>query len=285
MFFLVFKSDVLFYLPAHNNLKYLFPLIYIISKLGRVRVNYLVVGGWLFDFLKKKPVHRYMLSKLSGIYVETQNLYNNLKRYNFNNIYKLHNFRISEPNNLVMKREESERLKLVFMARVHPMKGVGVIFKLSEEIEKRNLKADIDIYGPIFNDYSDEFFSNIKLTSLRYLGVLDPLDIYEKLKEYDLMLFPTKYYTEGFPGTILDSYIAGVPVVVTNWLNAHEFVDNGKTGCVVEFNNEELFIEKIIELISKPEKIYNLKRGVGAKKDQYSSARAWGILENSLYGK
>ncbi|MEB6481019.1 glycosyltransferase [Acinetobacter vivianii] len=284
MFFMIFKSDVLFYLPAHNNLKYLFPLIYIVSKLGRVRVNYLVVGGWLFDFLKKKPVHRYMLSKLSGIYTETENLFNNLKSYNFNNVYKLHNFRISAPNNLVVKTEVSERLKLVFMARVHPMKGIGVIFKLSEEIKKRNLKADIDIYGPIFNDYSDEFFSNVDLTSVRYLGVLDPLDIYGKLNEYDLMLFPTKYYTEGFPGTILDSYIAGIPVVVTNWLNAHEFVDDEKTGCVVEFNNEELFIEKIIELISNPEKIYNLKGGVGAKKNQYSSARAWEILENSLYG-
>lgn len=47
------KSDVIFYLPAHSNLNYIFPFIYIFTKLFRIKLNYLVVGGWLLIQYKK----------------------------------------------------------------------------------------------------------------------------------------------------------------------------------------------------------------------------------------
>ena len=49
------KADIVFYLPAQNNLKFIFPVVYLISKLSSTKINYLVVGGWLVEFLKNKP--------------------------------------------------------------------------------------------------------------------------------------------------------------------------------------------------------------------------------------
>lgn len=285
MLYLIAISDIVFYLPAQNNLKYLFPVIFIFSKIFRSYLHYLVVGGWLGEFLYNKPVHKYMLKNISGIYVETKNLLNDLEKYNFHNISQLHNFRIKGLNsNNVFKEKNKDKLKLVFMARVHPMKGVDWIIELSNKIEELNYQnVYIHMYGPILKEYESVFFSKINNMNLQYMGVLDPADIYRKLAEYDLMLFPTKYYTEGFPGTILDSYMCGVPVVATNWLNATEFVENGKTGYITQFNCKDEFINKVLFLIENPENIDQLKSGAKNKSREYSAEKAWDLLRKIIY--
>src|SRR5690606_15892116 len=104
-------------------------------------------------------------------------------------------------------------IRLVFMARVHPLKGVNTIFKLARTLVEKDIKnVQIDVYGPIFPDYSSEFSSLLSNHVLvEYKGVVQPENIPNILANYDLMLFPTQYYTEGFPGSILDAYIAHVP--------------------------------------------------------------------------
>src|SRR5690554_3593202 len=254
------------------------------TKLRSRKLNYIAVGGWLFEFLKNKPIHRYMLKKINGVYVQTDNLGLMLKSVNFKNVYLLNNFRpLQFPQVNVVKNNNSETIKLVFMARVHPLKGVNLLFKLEEEINKAGIEnVFIDIYGPVFKDYEDEFTSKLKNSEIKYRGILAPSEIYDVLQKYDLMLFPTKYYTEGFPGTILDAYISGVPVIATEWLNAEEFIDNGETGYITEFDNDDKFIEKVIETLKNPQKLIQLKKHVKTKRDAYSADRAWNILEKSL---
>lgn len=284
MLTLLIKSDVVFYLPAHNNLKYIFPVIYIVSKLSRTEVNYLVVGGWLYGFLQSKPIHRYMLARIKGVYTETDSLYSGLQKYNFNNVHKLHNFRMIQYPTSNIENNYKETIELVFMARVHPLKGVDLLFKLDEALKKVGIyNTSIDIYGPILTSYEDEFFFKLESSSVRYCGILEPANIYTVLQQYDLMLFPTKYYTEGFPGTILDAYISGLPVIATNWLNAEEFIDNGETGYIVDFDNDNDFIEKVINILKRPQELYKLKECVLIKRNKYSSDEAWKVLKRAIY--
>ena len=284
MMILLSRVDVVFYLPAHNNLKYLFPLIFFFTKMINIKLNYLVVGGWLFDFLKNKPIHRYILTRIQAIYLETDDLLLNLRKYNFKNIYKLYNFRVIDYPILNLEEPIEIDIKLVFMARVQPEKGLGVIFDL--DMKLKELKLDnvcIDVYGPVLDSYKDEFFNKINTSSINYCGVIQPEDIYSVLQRYDIMLFPTKYYTEGFPGTILDAYISGLPVIATNWLNAKEFIDDNKTGYIVDFDNDQLFVRKVIELVKNPSEILNLKKNVEVKRDSYSADKAWEVLKNAIY--
>ena len=96
------------------------------------------------------------------------------------------------------------------------------------------------------------------------------------------MLFPTRFFTEGFPGSILDSYISGVPVIATNWLNAKEFIDDGETGYIVDFDNDEIFIDKVIYLINNPYLIAEIKANVIKKRYIYSPDEAWNVLSLAL---
>lgn len=281
---LLMKVKVLIYLPAQGNLKYVFPFIYFLSKILGFKINYAVVGGWLVEFLKDKPIHRYMLSRIHRIFAETETVYRGLQGLGFSNVSKLHNFRLTEYPEVFGGESDGDALKLCYMGRVNPLKGVDTIFKLEKELKRAGLggAVAIDLYGPISPDYQERFFRILKGSSVNYFGPIEPDCIYDVLRGYDLMLFPTKFYTEGFPGSILDAYICGVPVVATEWLNAHEFVEDGRTGFVVNFDNEEEFISTVLKVVKKPETLLILKEGALKKRDEYSSEKAWNIISGEV---
>ncbi|MFD2905881.1 glycosyltransferase family 4 protein [Sphingobacterium anhuiense] len=280
------KSDIIYYVPAHNNLKYLFPIIFFVSKLFNVKIHYIVVGGWLHDFLKRLPIHRWMLRNIDGIYPQTDELVKLLMDdYAFNNVVKLHNFRFYVPGKKRELHFEKTTFNLVFMARVHPQKGINTLKMLSDKLfEKFANKVSISIYGPILNGYEGDFENILNSSNgiLTYKGILPPEDIVDTLKEYDLFLFPTQYYTEGFPGSILESYLAEVPVVVSNWKYAKEFVVDGKSGIIAEFNNSNDFVEKVVFCLTNSFVLSTLKQDVKNIKESFSPEEAWKILRNNI---
>src|SRR5690606_15399479 len=121
---------------------------FIISFIFNVKIKYLVVGGWLFEFLKNKPLHRSFLKRIDRIYPETKSLVDKLSdNYGFNNVQQLHNFRIHDFTPTF--NEPKDIIKVVFLARVTKEKGIDTIINLTRFL-KLNFLSDkliIDIYG------------------------------------------------------------------------------------------------------------------------------------------
>lgn len=286
MFYSTYMCDILIYIPAHNNLKFFFPFLYFVCKLFNIKIHYIVVGGWLSQFIQDKPLHIKLLSKIEGIYPQTKELCYNLEfKYKFNNVSQLNNFKLQSyfADNLKI---QCTKKKLVFMARVHPLKGVEVLFNLANRLNNEKIESVIDIYGPIYEKYKLEFESKLqKNKNVRYLGILQQDQIYKTLIQYDLMLFPTKYYTEGFPGSILDAYIAGLPVISTKWKYAEEFIEDNVGGLITDFDDENDFINKTIDVINSSDRLSFLKLGVSKQALRYSSETAWGLLKKRIFLK
>jgi glycosyltransferase involved in cell wall biosynthesis len=87
---------------------------------------------------------------------------------------------------------------------------------------------------------------------------------YNKLATYNVMLFPTEYESEGIPGSIVDAYIAGLPVIATEWPVCRDVVIDGKTGIVIPmYHSDALFstmkdvIDGKINLIKMSENCQN----------------------------
>ena len=60
------------------------------------------------------------------------------------------------------------------------------------------------------------------------------------MKYYFALLFPTRFYTEGIPGTILDAYAAGIPVICSRWESCADVVDDGVTGITYPFEDMQM---------------------------------------------
>ena len=281
MFWKVIKCHTLFYLPAHNNLKYVFPFIYMLSVVFKFNIHHFVVGGWLREFLTKLPIHRFMLSRINGIHAETKRLKNELEEYySFKNVDIFPNFRFFD---FEPKHSESKKLRLVFMARIMKQKGIDWIFKLAEHIATNKLqdKYSITFYGPETNEDKEYFENNVaKYEFVDYLGSLQPNEIHETLSQYDIMLLPTHFYTEGLPGSIIDAYISGIPVIVTEWKHSHEFVEDGKSGYIVSFENGlPEMIEKVLLLEKDRDLLRRLQDNVLVKRMEFKPPTLSHILD------
>lgn len=288
MFFEILNCKKIVYLPAQNNLKYIFPFLFVICKIKRIDILYFVIGGWLAVYLKNKKFYIYLLSKIQRIFVESEQLnYLLVNNYNLNNITVFPNFRIHSFTPTFSQNKDV--FKIVFMARINRMKGIEAIFRLAERIEKKygNIhKITIDFWGPI--EKSDEVFfrENIrKFKFINYNGILDPQDIYPTLTNYDLSVLPTRYQGEGFPGTILDSYISGIPVIVSDWKYLPEFVEQGKTGFVFDLNREDEFYDYVDKIYNDRNLLIEMKKKSFEKSKMYSSESAWLLVKQYFIEK
>ena len=284
MFWKVIRCHTLFYLPAHNNLRVIFPFIYVLSVLFRVKIQYFVVGGWLREFLAHLPVHRWMLKRIAGIHVETKRLLSELQEcYNFENVDIFPNFRFFE---FEPERFDTERLRLVFMARVNKMKGLDWVFALADFIKENGMESrfSLTFYGPINGEDAEYFNTNVsKYTFAEYKGPLDPADIYETLSQYDVMLLPTHYYTEGLPGSVVDAYISGIPVIVTEWKHSREFVDDGECGYIIDFEDgEKDLIDKVLLLEKDRNLLHRLQANALKKRIEFAPPALDKLLKDNV---
>ncbi len=279
------NCNVLVYLPERNNLKFLFPFIYIICKLKGIKIVYLVVGGWLDNYLHSKQMYISMLSKIKGIFTESNQLTNNLKEHhNLQNVITFPNFRIH--NFIPSFKQNSGTFKIVYMARIFKEKGIDLVFQLADHIQKKyglEYPISIDFYGPIQTDEESYFKKELeKYSFVSYKSALEPDQIYGTLEQYDLLVLPSRYSNEGFPGTIMDAYISGIPVIISNWMFLPEYVDNGSSGYVFDLNKEEDFYSLVDNLYNDRVKLLKMKHSAFEKSKEYSSEVAWQILEPYL---
>lgn len=293
LFINLIRCKTVIIIPANRSLETLFPHLYRLSRIFRYEIILLCVGGWQIEFFnggyifQPHPYHLEACKNIKAFMPEIDKVTQELvEKYNFKNCETFTNFRLTKrilPQNTA--NEISKQLRLVFMARITKPKGYDVIFSFIDTIRDKDLNIKIDFYGPIDTDDEIDFLSKVDKYHdiVAYKGVLQPEDICNTLSTYDLLLLPTRFYTEGVPGTIIDAYAAGIPVVVTNWKHAKEVVIDGTSGIIVDFDNpEEEFANTIINLYNDRDLLNNLKKGTVEGLIPYSSETAWDRLKKYL---
>jgi glycosyltransferase involved in cell wall biosynthesis len=119
-----------------------------------------------------------------------------------------------------------------------------------------------------------------------YGGYLDfysnPEESYSKLKEFDAMVFPSKWHGEGFPGVFLDAFMVGLPVICSDWNMNSEVIQNGYNGIVLKENNAECLAEAIYKIDTDRVWLYELSKNSMASFDQYDFETAKVRIEEIL---
>lgn len=280
------SCDTLVWMPAHNNIKIFAPIIYILSVTCRFDIVTVTIGGWLNEFLKNLPLHRRIYMSFKGILVENRLMQKALATtFNRNTIEVIPNFRKKSPK--PKPRKSDGKLKLVFMARINRKKGLAEIAYLCEYIKTNHYtdRISVDFYGQINAEDEDYFRTEIicKYDFTNYGGALQPDKINATLVNYDLMLLPTRYFTEGFPGTVLDAYQAGLPVIATRWKHATEFIDDNRSGIIINFDNpKEELIAAVIRLYENPSLLAEMKQMAYLESLKYTPEEGWKVLSKYL---
>ncbi len=248
------KNVIIF--PAHNGLRVYVPLLTFFRKFFKNRkLHYIVIGGWLPEFLKTRKGLAKKLQRFDGIYVETNTMKRALEKQGFTNIVVMPNckdLKILKPEELVYPTEEP--YKLCTFSRVMKEKGIEDAVNAVKEVNEEAGKTiyTLDIYGQV-DAAQVQWFENLQTTFpyyVNYKGVVDFDKSVDVLKNYFALLFPTRFYTEGIPGTIIDAYASGVPVICSKWESFEDIVEDGITGIGYDFQNQK----QLVELMERMEK-------------------------------
>lgn len=240
---------------TENGLKVCVPILCVFNRLFKRKLHYVVIGGWLPEYLLNHKTIKQGLKRFDGIYVETEHMRKTLKKMGFNNVFRMPNCKylhIIDDNN-----EPEFPYKLCTFSRVMKEKGIMDAVDAVKQVNTLNneVVCGLDIYGPIEPNQKEWFQSLMQSfpSYIKYCGVIPFDKSSEILKKYYCMLFPTYYSGEGFPGTAIDAFSAGIPVVASNWKYNEEIIHNGETGLIFQVQDLDSLVKRISELLEHPE--------------------------------
>ncbi len=172
-------------------------------------------------------------------------------------------------------------------SRVTPEKGVDDAVFAIREASRRGAACRLDVWGPVEKGYEEHyaalFRSNADL--VRYRGVLDWSESLEKLSEYTMLLFPTFYPGEGFPVSICESFLAGLPAIASDWRFNRELIDEGRTGFLFPPHDREALTSLILKAASDDKAVESMKANAAAYSRRFDPQNAMRDLTAWLRGK
>ena len=136
---------------------------------------------------------------------------------------------------------------------IHEIKGQDLIIEALHilDINKKlpsNLKVEF-IGDGLSMDFLNKITTAYKLNSyVSFLGAKDRGFIYNRLKDYDLFIQPSRF--EGFALTVVEAMAAKVPVLVSNYQGPFEIIAKGLYGEWFVNDNANELAKKILHIIN-----------------------------------
>ena len=243
---IISKNIVIF--PAENALPFMAIWLVIWNIIFHRKIHYVVIGGWLPNFVESHVVTKKMLKRFDYIYVETSIMRNALLPNHFKNVIVMPNCKrltIVNPN-----YSFEGTVKLVTFSRVMKEKGIEYALQATKYANSKvgDDIFELDIYGDIIIDQRS-WFKELQAKFppfVKYKGCIPFSQSTQTLCNYYALLFPTYYSGEGFAGTLIDSFAASLPPIVSDWHNNSEIVEDRVTGLIVPVHDVVALGEAII---------------------------------------
>jgi glycosyltransferase involved in cell wall biosynthesis len=234
------------------------PLLLFVARLFHKPFFLKPVGASLDLFINRQKglLRKYLLSVLratDGILTQTRLLKNDLKKMGIINTYYLPGCR-PLIHNLPVQREESTDFRIIFLGHITRLKGPLILMDALKLLQHGyDQQVSCDFYGPIHDEIHDEFLNDLEIVpNTHYCGVAQPGIGPQLIAQYDVLVLPTYFATEGHPGVIIEAMHAGVPVITTQVRTLPELVTNGLNGFLVPTNDSRALADAIQLLAVDP---------------------------------
>jgi len=130
---------------------------------------------------------------------------------------------------LALPDRVTEKKRLVFMARLHPKKGLDLLVPAWAQLKQYHPRWELLIAGPDENGYRAVVETMIReldvASATTLVGSVTGAAKRELLRSADLFVLPS--YSEGFPVAVLEAMACRVPVIGTNDCNFAELETEG----------------------------------------------------------
>ena len=282
------QSEIVIMLPAHNGVKIFTPLLLKCAKKTSTKLFYDVIGGWLPQKTQTDKKLAAQLRRFNGIWVETSSMKSALERQGFSNVSVIPNFKFITPLTPEELPPLEKPYRLCTFSRVMKEKGIEDAIEAVTKVNKNleNTVYTLDIYGPVDEAYREKFEAiRSKFPDyIQYKGIAQPDESTSVLQGAFALLFPTHFATEGIPGTILDAYAAGGPIITAKWENCDDILDDNITGWGYEMNDMQGLYTILSQICSDTKKWNDIRKNCLKKYACFSANAVVACIQKQLLG-
>lgn len=238
---------------------------------------YWVVGGSFHEMIKEGRFKASTYTFLKGIFVQGQSMTDSLAESGLNNsVYVPNSKLITHYGEKPLKKDET--MHFVFLSRIEEYKGCTDIIKSVDALNQMGYKGKFDVvfYGKDSSDatYAKQFKAMVDAhDEVEFKGLLNLRDTsnYDELAKYDVMLFPTYWHGEGFPGIVIDAYISSLPIIASDWNLNKDVIEDGVTGWIIPTHDVDALTERMKFVIDHPEEVQRMSIVCRERAAQYDS--------------
>ena len=175
---------------------------------------------------------------------------------------------------------EKEQKVLLFFGFVRKYKGLYHIINIMPELKKRLDNFKLLIVGDFYDD-KEKYDLQIKELNLEedlkvYSEFIPDAEVEPYFAASDAVILP--YDSATTSGVIQAAYFFNKPVIVTNVGGLSEAVVHGKTGYVVEADNEQALCQQIIDFFEN-ERSIDYKKYIDEERYKYSWERVVDMIQ------
>ncbi len=277
------SSDVIIILASPGYFKIL-PMLLAANIYYKRNFYEVVIGGVRDQYIQKKRYRLRWEKSIKKIYAESDDMVRRYQQLGLFQAVRLSNFKHL---NIVTEAELREvfsdsscgqgtkrPLRLCTFSRIDRWKGIDTAVSVVRFVNSSYGKsvARLDIFGPVDPDYEKEFCRLLcgGADDVKYGGILDTGMATGILKKYDALLFPTKWLTEGFPGTFMDAMAAGLPVLASERENFKGIIKNGCNGYLIRGDgNIQAYADKIYNWYENRDQLLTQKKNSLNEAEKY----------------
>ena len=273
-----------------NGCRLIIPIVYRFNRRHHSRVVFCPVGIGSIDKIVRKMTNEQVndfllannfygtvdnkigrcLSSFQHVVLENEVLRNCYEKfYGLSNTCILTNFRVFDDSISLNRPITKKELSCVYFSRICENKGIlDLITAVKRVNEKQGLHICVDIYGDIQFDDKKEFLELMD-KNICYCGTIDQKESYSTLSKYDLFVLPTKYYGEGTSGALVESLIAGTPVLVSNYSQSKELVIENYNGFFFDLADLGSLEQKLKDIYLRKDQLLEMRENVKNSSKQF----------------
>jgi glycosyltransferase involved in cell wall biosynthesis len=264
------RAEVVIYNASSRGVLWLAPIVHGVCRLmGRPWVLRVFGGNLDVLFEAAHPVARYLSVRTTFsadlCLFQTRQLLHRFERVCRGRVEWFPTSRAQPTDSHVSGSQSCSRF--VYVGRVSAAKGVPEIVAATDRLAaETGGKVTVDIYGPLVEGMTREELGGARGVS--YRGELASGDVVATLRRYDALLLPTSYPGEGYPGVIVEAYIAGIPVIASRWRAIPEIVCD-RSGILIAPRDADELYAAMRALVTRPQLYRRLRRGARDKRGMF----------------
>ncbi len=264
-----------------TSAKNVYDMLRLLKGLGVKRhIIHWVVGGAFPQLVKEGRFKADVFNYVSLNLVQCRDMIDQLKDAGINNGKYVSNFKridyYPDFEHALKLRQQEKLIRFVFLSRVHPAKGCDYIVQAVKNLNASGYQGRfiVDFYGKFDKAYQEGFLKSIEsIGNIAYKGMLNLKEPqgYDVLATYHAMLFPTFHPSEGFAGIFIDAFIAGLPVLASDWAYNSEIIENGRLGVIYPTHDVAALEQTMKDCIDGKTDLAQMARNAREKAPKYEA--------------